>query len=313
MPGFISAVPTTVTSRTGMPNAAQGSTHGTLRESDWRCLEAHHADHVDRLLHPHLARRSRNTKHAVYDFLFEYYSFRPGLLRRWHPGIGVHLEGDRARKFLSRKGYRQAPKGVTVDPRPPTPERRSAVEWIQRLLKSCAARSPQLACYGLHEWAMVYRNADRRHPSVPLRFESSAIATVLETAKVCCSHFDAFRFFTPTARPLNRFQPSADDRLEFEQTGCLHVNMDLYKWACKLLPWTPSSLLIDCFELAIEIREIDMRASPYDLTALGFEPIKIETPSGRSDYERHQRHFAESAIPLRRQLIEVCNAVLRSS
>ena len=52
--------------------------------------------------------------------------------------------------------------------------------------------------------------------------------------------------------------------------------MDLYKWAYKFYPWTPSDLIADAFELAVEIREIDMRASPYDLGVYGFEPITIE-------------------------------------
>ena len=86
--------------------------------------------------------------------------------------------------------------------------------------------------------------------------------------------------------------------------------MDLYKWACKLQPWTPSSLVIDCLDLAFTIREVDMRASPYDLAALGFSPIKIETPSGKQEYEEYQLQFAQSAVPLREKLIDICNAVL---
>jgi hypothetical protein len=127
---------------------------------------------------------------------------------------------------------------------------------------------------------------------------------------VCCTHFDAFRFFTPAARPLNRLQPARATVSAHEQRGCLHANMDLYKWAFKLAPFTPSELLADCFELARDIREVDMRASPYDLRALGFEPIAIETPAGRSDYERHQRTFAAHGEPLRERLIALCDLLL---
>ena len=45
--------------------------------------------------------------------------------------------------------------------------------------------------------------------------------------------------------------------------------------------------------------EIDMRASPSDLRALGFAPIAIETPAGRAEYEQHQRAFATRSEPLR--------------
>ena len=97
---------------------------------------------------------------------------------------------------------------------------------------------------------------------------------------------------------------------QHEQRGCLHANMDLYKWAFKLAPFTPSELVADCFELARDIRETDMRASPYDLRALGFEPIRIETPAGRADYERHQRVFATRGEPLRERLIALCDRLL---
>ena len=60
--------------------------------------------------------------------------------------------------------------------------------------------------------------------------------------------------------------------------------MDLYKWAYKLLPATPSELVADCFELAVAVRELDMRASPYDLAELGYPPVRIETPAGRAEY-----------------------------
>jgi hypothetical protein len=86
--------------------------------------------------------------------------------------------------------------------------------------------------------------------------------------------------------------------------------MDLYKWAYKLAPFTSSELVADTFELAMQIREIDMRASPYDFSALGFQPIAIETPEGRADYERHQRGFAVRAAPLRAALIETCRELL---
>jgi hypothetical protein len=66
-------------------------------------------------------------------------------------------------------------------------------------------------------------------------------------------------------KPLNRLQPDAPPPPEFEQRGCLHANMDLYKWAFKLAPFTPAELIADCFALARDIREVDMRASPYDL------------------------------------------------
>ena len=84
------------------------------------------------------------------------------------------------------------------------------------------------------------------------------------------------------------------------------ANMDLYKWAFKLAPFAPGELIADCFELARDIREIDMRASPYDLQKLGFAPIAIESPEGRAEYETHQRLFATRGEPLRARLLALC-------
>jgi hypothetical protein len=65
----------------------------------------------------------------------------------------------------------------------------------------------------------------------------------------------------------------------------------------------PSELVADCFELARDIRVLDMRASPYDLSDLGYSPVRIETPEGKSEYVAAQRTFAERARPLRERLI----------
>lgn len=88
--------------------------------------------------------------------------------------------------------------------------------------------------------------------------------------------------------------------------------MDLYKWAYKLSPLTPSTLVLQCFELARDIRVLDMQASPYDLSALGYEPVRVETPEGRVEYAARQRVFAERARPLRSSLLDVCERALQT-
>jgi len=95
-----------------------------------------------------------------------------------------------------------------------------------------------------------------------------------------------------------------------EQPGCLHANMDLYKWAYKLSPAIPSALTLDCFDLAREVRQLDMRAAPYDLRALGYEPVEIETAEGKATYVAAQRDFATRADVLRRRLIDSCDTLL---
>ena len=133
---------------------------------------------------------------------------------------------------------------------------------------------------------------------------------VVESHRIACSHFDAYRFFTAPARPLNTLAPASHDRPAFEQPACLHAGMDLYKHAFRLSPLIPSELVADCFELARDIRVLDMRAAPYDLTELGYEPVRIETPEGKQEYAAAQRGFAERGGPLRQRLIEECERLL---
>jgi hypothetical protein len=192
---------------------------------------------------------------------------------------------------------------------------RPLVESLHTLLTSTAARPAHLGCFGLHEWAMVYRlEEDRtRHADWPLRLGASGTDRVVESHRIACSHFDAFRFFTAPARPLNLLSPGRDDRAAHEQPGCLHAGMDLYKHAFRLSPMVPSDLVADCFELARDIRVLDMRASPYDLADLGLDPVRIETPEGRREYADAQRAFAERGAPLRQRLVDECDRLRKAT
>ncbi len=188
---------------------------------------------------------------------------------------------------------------------------RPLLESLHRLLTATASRAPTYGCFGLHEWAMVYRQEETRH-DWPLRLGPDGTDAVVESHRIGCSHFDAFRFFTPEARPLNTLSPGRDDRPSFEQPGCLHAGMDLYKHAFRLTPMVSSDLVADCFEHARDIRELDMRAAPYDLADLGFDPVRIETAEGKQEYAAAQRRFAERGAPLRQRLIEECERLLEA-
>jgi hypothetical protein len=275
-----------------------------LAEPEWRARRAAHESTLDSLLVAHLDRARRHEKHPVEDFLFTYYSHRPARLRRWHPGVGTVLGGDAA-EYAGLPGYVTTPDGVTASARRP-----ETVAWVHRLLESTAGRPAQFGCFGLHEWAMVYRSDEVRHAAVPLRLGGAGTDAVVESLPIRCSHFDAFRFFTPPARQLNVLQPTRESQPDLEQPGCLHGNMDLYKWSYKLEPLTPSELVLDCFRLAKDVRELDMRASPYDLADLGYPPVRIETPEGRAEYAAAQRGFAERGQTLRQRLITVCETAL---
>ena len=266
---------------------------GALTREQWAAATAAHEARVDRYLVPHLERRAAGLKHPVFDFLFTYYSFRPAQLRRWTPGFGL----DPA---------------VTAEE---VAAQRPLIEALHRLLTATAGRPGNFGCFGLHEWAMVYRLGEHqtRHADWPLRLGAAGTDAVVESHRIACSHFDAYRFFTAPARPLNTLSPGRDDRPSYEQPACLHAGMDLYKHAFRLWPMIGSDLVADCFELAWDIRVMDMRAAPYDLAGLGIEPVAIETPAGKAEYVAAQRAFAERAAPLRSRLVDECARLLVES
>ncbi len=278
-----------------------------LKPAEWTSLADAHRQRVDALVADHLDRRTRREAHPVEDFLFTYYPTRPNQLRVWHPGPGIRLLD--AVEYDGRRGYTYVDGAAFLDPAEVI-RRRDSIEWIRRLLAATADRPAQFGCFGLHEWAMVYRTSDVRHQKWPLRLGAEGTDSVVESHKIACSHFDAFRFFTAPARGLNVLQPTRESQPALEQGGCLHANMDLYKWACKLMPFAPSALVLDCFELARDIRTLDMRASPYDLSALGYGAVAIETPAGKAEYAAAQRSFAERARPLRLRLVALCDELL---
>lgn len=276
-----------------------------MARSEWEAAEAAHHARVDVATAAHLRRREDGRRHPVEDFLFTYYSQRPAQLRRWHPGPGVVLEGAAGLPRAGWRFYRADGGGVQLDLPGFAESRGETVQFVADLLDATRARQGQFGCFGLHEWAMVYRLGEDqvRHAGWPLRLGAAGTDAVVEAHQLRCSHYDAFRFYTPPARPLNLLQPTRERQVAMEQPGCLHAGMDLYKWAYKLSPAVPSGLVMDCFDLARDIRELDMRASPYDLTELGYTPVPIETPQGKSEYAAAQRGFAARGQALRDRLL----------
>jgi hypothetical protein len=274
----------------------------------WKARQAAHLDRVGDLADAFAQRRSHGTKHPVEDFLFTYYNLSPAKLKQWVPPLGVAIEASAEDllecPWLASDRFVRQNDRVFLDEAFLTDHTRQLAKWIRDLCDRVSERPTRFRCFGLHEWAMVYRlPAEQiRHQGYELRLTPEELASFVDSQTVCCTHYDAFRFFTPEARPLNAFQPTLETRLDMEQGGCLHTNMDLYKWAGKLLLWCGSDLLGECFANAWTARQLDMRASPYELRALGYEPIPIETPEGRAEYERQQREIAATSEPLRERL-----------
>lgn len=303
-------------------------TDTVLPAATWRARQAAHRARVEKLTREHLERRSRGERHPVWDFLFEYYPITPGKLGHWSPGLGFSLADATAEDVSHLKFFRvvdtgsgsesdispgQGPAGITgtasLDVARYVEKRGKTVAYIRDLLQRTMENPAHFDCFGLHEWAMVYRTDRPRHPE-PLRLGAEGTNRVVDTHSVRCTHYDAYRFFTQAAEPLNAFRPNREQQASFEQSGCLHANMDLYKWASKLGDIVPGELWLDCFELARDVRKLDMQASPYDLREWGFTPVEIETPTGKAEYVERQRELSARANTLRRRLVQLAEAVL---
>lgn len=272
-----------------------------LEPAQWQeQMAAHEARADDRL-----ARFRHAEYHPVYDFLFEYYPVRPSHLRRWHPGFGVGLLG--VPPHVTWRDYRTANGVTSVDVDALWERRGSSLEYMRDLMAATRTNPASFDCFGLHEWAMVYRTDSPRH-TLPLRLGADGTNEVVETHRIRCTHYDAFRFFTEPARPLNFTVLSRERQIETDQVGCVHATMDLYKWCWKLGPLVPGNLFLDALDLAIEARQLDMEASPYDCRELGLGVVPIETAEGKAEYVRRQRALAEKGKPLRDRLVALVDS-----
>lgn len=283
-----------------------------LSTADWRTRADAHRARVAPYTGPWRERRARGGVHPVYDFLFQYYPYSPGKLESWHPNPGESLEASAdAHERFSAPVYRSAGDVIERDAGAMSAADRGRLTQTVQVLRATQERPANFGCFGMHEWAMVYRGTEVRHQATaPLRLAQAEVDAFVESRPVACSHFDAFRFFAPQARPLNRLPLAWESRYDHEQPGCIHANMDLYRWAYASMPWIGSDLLAECFLLAVALRELDMQAAPYDLTAFDVVPVCIETASGRDEYQTRQRALSARAGVLRARLIDSISAVL---
>ncbi|RLP77052.1 3-methyladenine DNA glycosylase [Mycetocola tolaasinivorans] len=292
-----------------MPTVFDASAPARLAPGAQTERERAHELRADALTEGWRARRQSGEKHAIEDFLFTYYPIKPSILRRWHPGVGVSIEWPENRELPTRY-VRLGDGSITVDTASLLRDRARLIDFVEFLLTRTQERAARFDCFGLHEWAMVYKQdpEEIRHSAVPLRLTPAETDAVVESHRVGCSHFDAYRFFTPEAEPLNRLSLTRENQPEMEQAGCLHAGMDLYKWIAKLGPLVPGELLLDAFELARDIRTLDMQASPYDVSSYGHAAVAIETDAGKAEYVRAQRGFTERSNAMRERVLAVIAA-----
>jgi hypothetical protein len=275
-----------------------------LEREDWLRQKAAYARAVAPLAADRLHRAGRGIKHPVYDFLFEYYSHPPAKLLAWSPGANVLLRDATPADTGWPQLFEPVDSGAVLNSAKLGEKQRLRLHADRQYLEATSKRPAFLGCFGLHEWAMVYRAAaDRRHTQYPLRVTEAELEAAIESLGLRCTHFDAFRFFTADATPKNRIELTRQNAIEHEQPGCVHAAMDLYQFAYRYSPFVSGELLAACFELAALARELDMRASPYDLRALGYEAVAVETKAGREMYVVEQLKIAERATELRGKLI----------
>ncbi len=281
----------------------------------WTQRAEKHTEKVASYADDFVERRSVNKKHPVHDFLFTYYRFSPAKLKQWVPAIDEALEITPTLQahypWLNDYWFTREGDVLHHNPERIHQNIKGVAKFIVELCRQINLRPPRYGCFGLHEWAMVYQLPQNqiRHQAHPLRLKPEEISSFVESQSLCCTHYDAYRFFTSEATPRNLFKPTLETRLQNEQAGCIHVNMDLYKWTAKLWPWVGADFLAETFFFALEARELDMRASPYDLIADGYEPIRIETESGRREYQRLQQQLAERSASLRQRLLNFAESI----
>ncbi len=284
-----------------------------LSEEEWLSLKAEHQDFVSPWIEAYRKRRALGQSHPVHDFLFAYYQTNRQVFLKWRPMADMKLGGSKAKEFLQDDRYCEFEEGVGLNIEAISPKDRDRIQWVENLLRQSIDRPPRFNCFGLHEWAMVYKTKAIRHEKTPLRFNPSEIARVVESLPICCTHYDAYRFFTDAAKPYNTANPGRENRADNEQFGCVHFNMDLYRWSYKLSPWIGSEFIDKAFKLAIEARSLDMRASPYDVSEYGYEPIPIESSEGREQYVKEQVDLFQRGRRLAETLQKECQFLLVSA
>lgn len=274
-----------------------------VHQREWQERARAHAERVRPWVSARLERRAADRRHAIEDFLFDYYPHSPAKLATWHPGHGIVLEGPDAREYLTHAGYREVPEGITTDVAA-LARHRARLDLAVRILTGTSTRQAMTGCFGLHEWAMVYGQDQNqvRHADLPMRVSPAQVTATVDEVGLRCTHIDAYRFFTPEALPLNPLAPTRQTQPDLEQPGCLHAGMDLYKYAFWFSPFVGSDLVMDCFENAARIRELDMRASPYDMAPFDLTPVCVESAEGRREYVALQQELIGSTTPLRERL-----------
>ena len=135
-----------------------------MRPSAWRARVLRHRERVEQWTGPRRERRARGDSHPVYDFLFQYYSYSAGQLEVWHPAPHEALiDTPEAREHFAPPVYQAADGVIRRDTRALSAGSRAKLTSVIDVMTATRDRPANFSCYGMHEWAMVYRGHDVRH------------------------------------------------------------------------------------------------------------------------------------------------------
>lgn len=132
----------------------------------------------------------------------------------------------------SWRGYVTGEDGsVCVDVTGFARDRAGTITFVTDLMRATLQRPSHTGCFGLHEWAMIYRLAPQqiRHAAWPLRLAPSEVDTIVESHDAisrACRRVPVLH--PPDALARNAFQPTRDTQIAMERPGCLHAR----GWTC---------------------------------------------------------------------------------
>ena len=109
--------------------------------------------------------------------MYEYYPTRLSLLRRWHPGAGLSLAD--APEHAAWRWYRTQGGVTRLDAEAFWSANGATVDFVTGLVAATLTRRAVVGCFGLHEWAMVYRDTETRH-ELPLRLGAAGTDAVVD-------------------------------------------------------------------------------------------------------------------------------------
>ena len=171
-----------------------------LPPETWRPMAEAHRERIKTLAGGSLQPGDLDRNHPIFNFLFQYYFWKPTQVAQFSPGPGVLLQGvteaDLARHFLHQgilmPKYEPAADAYGFDTAALSvkPKVLKSLLANRELLLATSLRPPILNCFGLHEWAMLYTppapdggspTPATRHQALPLRVSQATINDLVES------------------------------------------------------------------------------------------------------------------------------------